>query len=98
MTRRSDEHSRRPEFCIGCTALAPRLWPAESGPEKKANYLVRHWRGELSLGVSYWVNRFLANVAALFVVSAITKSPSDLQSNYSCLRRGWITQVHHESC
>lgn len=28
--------------------------------KKQANYFVRHWRGELSLGVSYWANGILA--------------------------------------
>jgi hypothetical protein len=28
------------------------------------NYFVRHWRGELSLPVSYWVNGLLATIAA----------------------------------
>lgn len=25
-------------------------------PPKQANYFIRHWRGDLSLGISYWVN------------------------------------------
>jgi ATP-dependent protease ClpP protease subunit len=29
-----------------------------------AGYLVRHWRGDLSLGVSYWVNCLVVSVAA----------------------------------
>jgi hypothetical protein len=34
-------------------------------PQKPArNYLVRHWRGELSLPVSYWLNGFLVLLAA----------------------------------
>jgi len=32
-------------------------------PVKRRNYITRHWRGDLSLGVSFWVNYFLANVA-----------------------------------
>jgi hypothetical protein len=38
-------------------------------PERKRNYFIRHWRGELSLGVSYWVNGFLANLLLAFVVT-----------------------------
>ncbi len=39
----------------------------------KANYFVRHWRGELSLPVSYWVNGILALLitTALFMGAAI---------------------------
>ncbi len=35
-------------------------------PTRKANYFVRHWHGDLSLGVSYWGNGFL--VAFLFAI------------------------------
>jgi hypothetical protein len=40
--------------------------PAAPGPspERASNYLLRHWRGQLSLPVSYWVNGSL--VGALF--------------------------------
>jgi hypothetical protein len=33
--------------------------------------VARHWRGELSLGVSYWINGFLANFGAGFAIRAI---------------------------
>jgi hypothetical protein len=32
--------------------------PKEIKAEKKGNYLSRHWRGELSLGRTYWMNCF----------------------------------------
>jgi hypothetical protein len=38
-------------------------------PARKGNYFARHWRGDLSLGVSYWGNGFL--VTFLFVVVAV---------------------------
>jgi hypothetical protein len=45
-------------------------------PSRTRNYLLRHWRGECSLAVSYWVNGFLAALAvvalALFV-STVTR-------------------------
>ena len=34
-------------------------------------YAGRHWRGELSLGVSYWLNGFFGNILASTLVSAI---------------------------
>jgi hypothetical protein len=35
------------------------------------NYLARHWRGELSLGVSYWVNGLLAQSLGFALVLAL---------------------------
>ena len=39
--------------------------------EKKGNYLLRHWRGELSLPISYWLNGFLANIVAILFLLGI---------------------------
>ena len=36
------------------------------------NYFVRHWRGDLSLGVSYWVNGFLATVLVLLMAGSVS--------------------------
>src|SRR5207245_2791931 len=36
-------------------------------PISRANYIARHWRGDLSLPVSYWINNFLATIAVSFV-------------------------------
>lgn len=33
---------------------------SDSPDEGRANYFTRHWRGDLSLGISYWVNGILA--------------------------------------
>ncbi len=38
---------------------------------KKANYFARHWRGQLSLGVSYWVNGILAGLLLGFATIAV---------------------------
>lgn len=43
------------------TASAPEL------PEGK-NFITRHWRGQFSLGVSYWVVGILSNIAAVFAI------------------------------
>lgn len=45
--------------------------PAQRAP----NYITRHWRGDLSLGVSYWVNLFLLTlvIQAAFRLSAEMK-------------------------
>lgn len=34
-------------------------------------YLKKHWRGELSLPISYWLNSFLANIFAFSIISII---------------------------
>jgi hypothetical protein len=38
---------------------------------KRGNYFARHWRGELSLPVSYWINGLLAGIATASVNVAI---------------------------
>src|SRR5215472_14505462 len=53
------------------------------GTAKKPNYFVRHWRGELSLGVSYWVNSFLGIIALVALAAALAVWVSQSQSNYS---------------
>jgi hypothetical protein len=40
----------------------------------RRNYFARHWRGELSLPVSYWVNGLLAGLAAVLIAAAINTS------------------------
>ena len=48
---------------------------AATEPTKsRANYLVRQWRGEFSLPVSYWVNGALVTLAIIPVLSAINNS------------------------
>jgi hypothetical protein len=45
--------------------------PARPGPRSAArsdNYFARHWRGELSLPVSYWVNGVLGNIVVAIAV------------------------------
>lgn len=41
---------------------------------QRTNYVSRHWRGELSLPVSYWINGFLGNVVIAIAVAAISAS------------------------
>ncbi len=52
----------------------PKTKPEGAG--RRSNYLVRHWRGQLSLGVSYWVNGVLLSIVLglgvfLSVLSAV---------------------------
>jgi len=44
------------------------------------NYISRHWRGELSLPVSYWINGFLLSITlCVLSASAVAASPWQLQ-------------------
>ena len=49
----------------------------------RANYFVRHWRGELSLAVSYWVNGVLASLAAFSVAYALASLIFQMHTDYS---------------
>jgi len=40
---------------------------------KRTNYFVRHWRGELSLGVSYWVNGLLGAFVVLLTANFVER-------------------------
>jgi ATP-dependent protease ClpP protease subunit len=58
----------------------------DAGPatKKRRNYFVRHWRSELSLPVSYWVNGFLGNVAAIAAI-AIINANANLKDDFAPL-------------
>lgn len=55
----------------------------------RASYFVRHWRGELSLTISYWVNGALATLAAYAVVYALAYLVFQMHTDYS-LAIYWI--------
>lgn len=40
---------------------------------KQANYFIRHWRGDLSLGVSYWANGMLGTFLVLFAANMLVE-------------------------
>jgi len=42
--------------------------------QRRRNYFVRHWRGELSLPVSYWVNGSLLTLLLVAILTAIRKT------------------------
>jgi hypothetical protein len=44
------------------------------------SYIKKHWRGELSLGISYWLNSFLGNIVAVSAVTAINVNIADSPS------------------
>ena len=52
--------------------------PAAKSPPRppRANYIIRHWRGDLSLGVSYWVNLSLLSgvtTAAILLAAELSE-------------------------
>ena len=47
-----------------------------------SNYIARHWRGELSLPVSFWVNGVLLHVLALAIAVGFAFSGLEINSNY----------------
>lgn len=59
------------------TLADPEDRPVVAASDKKkgrgSNYFSRHWRGELSLPVSYWVNGFIGNIAAAVVVALLRR-------------------------
>jgi hypothetical protein len=67
--------------------------PSQVATPARANYLIRHWRGELALGVSYWINTVIVNL----LLAVITLATSDLagRSNYGglvALSLAWVAQ------
>jgi hypothetical protein len=49
----------------------PGLPVGQSVSAKRTNYFVRHWRGQLSLGISYWVNTVLGGCFLVFLGAMI---------------------------
>jgi hypothetical protein len=50
-------------------ATGNRTGTGSSSPRR--SYVARHWRGDLSFGVSYWLNSFLANLAGFVVLLGV---------------------------
>lgn len=57
----------------GTRTAAVRARGRQRAPRARGNYFSRHWRGQLSLGVSYWVNSVLiGNLAPVALVIAMS--------------------------
>jgi hypothetical protein len=67
-----------------------RILPVEPVIENRPNYFVRHWRGELSLGISYWINSLIGN-ATLFLEIMILRTKQEkshsCNANVKCWRK-----------
>ena len=65
---------------LGDPATSVASAPSTSSGARRRSYFVRHWRGELSLPVSYWVNFVLGGLAGFAVgagASAVTVDMRD---------------------
>lgn len=59
----SQQAEAQPEISHEDVAATPRV--------KQANYFIRHWRGDLSLGISYWANGMLGTFLVLFAANML---------------------------
>lgn len=62
-----------PMIGTACAALLLEMAsapPRLAGAPSKGNYFLRHWRGELSLRLSYWVNGPFASLLGMILVFA----------------------------
>ena len=53
--------------------------PEVEQSQESANYLVRHWRGELSLARSYWMNVFGVSLLAMALLSLLPRADIPLR-------------------
>ena len=60
--------------------------------KKKVNYLLRHWRGELSLPISYWLNGFLGNIVAILLIFGIAGILGYINNAYTTLVY-WVSAI-----
>ena len=60
----SSPNEPAPEFSVDPIYHA--LADASGAPSYRTNYIVQHWRGDLSLPVSYWVNGWLLGIGYMF--------------------------------
>jgi hypothetical protein len=62
-----------------------RTFPTAAARGVTRNYLARHWRGELPLGISYWVNGLLVNIIAVSGAFALGLAIGVRPGNYGPL-------------
>src|SRR4051794_16526518 len=65
------------------------MLPAPAAPvPRRGNYFARHWRGELPLPVSYWVNGALVSVAVTVLGLRAQRTIADLNDPRGVLALG----------
>jgi hypothetical protein len=73
----------RPVPAALAATVSPPQGDATPAPRSTSNYFVRHWRGEHSLAVSFWVNGLLVGLMSAFAVWALGAYIAESKSNYS---------------
>jgi hypothetical protein len=69
---------------IGCTPDQALNTHHERDPSKvRSNYIVRHWRGELPLTISFWFNGFMGYVVSAIVSALIMANVPSFGGDYS---------------
>jgi hypothetical protein len=56
----------------------PTTTPNQKPRKLRQNYVARHWRGDLSLAASYWINCFLLSIAYVAVSSALIQPGAEI--------------------
>jgi RDD family len=69
--RRSESNPSRPPLIPEASAAYAQPPPLPPQIGRSRNYIARHWRGELSLPVSYWLNGILCGVVVGATVTAL---------------------------
>ena len=57
----------------------PAAPPGETTPPQRRSYVVRHWRGELSLPLSYWINAMLVGIVAAAIGRGVGEVSAELR-------------------
>jgi GYF domain 2 len=73
VTKRSQATQGEPQV-LAASASSNLATPIPAAKQTRANYLVRHWRGDFSLPISYWVNGSLLTVLTVLSLYAIRYS------------------------
>jgi hypothetical protein len=64
--------SRRKSVLDPSTFEEPEIVPETPlDPNRRNNFIARYWRGEYSLGISYWLFGFIGNIAVVFLTIGI---------------------------
>jgi hypothetical protein len=63
--------------------ISPATRDTSDVPINSRNYIIRHWQGDLSLAVSFWINLCLFGLGNGLLVGAFFEYPSVWPKNYT---------------
>ncbi len=66
---------------------AHEIWPKST--DSISGYLINHWRGDLSLSKSFWINGFTVNIILIFIYYYIDYSGNNASSLYEWIITFW---------